>query len=498
MNLFDSTNITNIPEGLKSLRQWVNWSYKKVGKKQTKIPINPLTLGNAKTDTDTTWTVFDTALRRAEEKPRRYGIGLVLVPPLVGIDLDHCVVGNVATPYAQEVLKTFRGHYAEWSPSGEGIHILCEGEIARAVKTAQHEIYTEKRFFTVTGAKLPGHPREAGPVSHEGQEWLSEMTVPPVSFQEGYDADFDPDDDSEPGELLLDTLRAFEPRFDGVWKRTAKLKGKGGDSSDSAYEMVIARYAVNAGCEDQDVYRLLVTWRRKHGLAPKNLKGIQSTIATAHEGWDETERDKILDNPETQSAEEKKEHVTTVLGLDIVRIVQMGRGQSVFRVHLKGQDEGIHLGNYAQFTSVKTWESLIYDYTHVTSVFTAKRWNKIKALLGSLAEYEDSPGTSDNDETASWVHDYAGGNIQQGADYDTVRDQLTFLEDGYRYLTLGKLLFHVRVNHNPGVNRVTLAGRLRALGWVQAEIKRTHPNETQVDSKGKTLVAHTRYWKHTV
>lgn len=154
-------NLTaNIPQELRNLKSWVAYILKPNGQRTDKIPINVLSGGPAKSNDSKTWTDFQTALDLAV-KCNYFGVGFMFTPPYVGVDLDHCIKDGATAPYALEILKSFNS-YAEVSPSGEGIHIICKGEIARACKISKLglEVYTKGRFFTVTGNRLTEYSGE--------------------------------------------------------------------------------------------------------------------------------------------------------------------------------------------------------------------------------------------------------------------------------------------------------------------------------------------------
>src|SRR5207247_2365849 len=101
------------------------------------------------------WASFD--LMNGQPKGFNLGDGWA------GIDLDDCVVNGKVAPWALEIVRTL-GTYAEVSPSGTGIKIFMQAtrpEGAANVKKCdawEFEIYSEKRYFTVTGNKLPEAP----------------------------------------------------------------------------------------------------------------------------------------------------------------------------------------------------------------------------------------------------------------------------------------------------------------------------------------------------
>jgi putative DNA primase/helicase len=70
--------------------------------------------------------------------------------PYTGIDLDDCADadGEIAL-WALEIARYFDS-YTELSASGSGLHIIVRGEVPNRRKD-EVEVYSSKRFFTVTG-----------------------------------------------------------------------------------------------------------------------------------------------------------------------------------------------------------------------------------------------------------------------------------------------------------------------------------------------------------
>ena len=67
---------------------------------------------------------------------------------IFGVDIDDV---NLHEPIVQEVLNNLNS-YAEVSPSGNGIHVICLGsKPIGACRKANFECYDQGRFFTVTG-----------------------------------------------------------------------------------------------------------------------------------------------------------------------------------------------------------------------------------------------------------------------------------------------------------------------------------------------------------
>lgn len=142
---------------LKSYPQWVCYTH------DSKKPINPHTGYGADCNKSETWGSYDQARRVwAGNKDTYAGLGFEFVKEqeITGVDLDKCVIDGKLTKFAREVLTRLNS-YAEYSPSGMGIHIWVLGSIPSNLKAEgdiRIEMYDHQRYFTVTGKHVPGTP----------------------------------------------------------------------------------------------------------------------------------------------------------------------------------------------------------------------------------------------------------------------------------------------------------------------------------------------------
>ena len=143
--------------------RWVEW--KDIA--GNKVPYTPGTKRKALVDKPATWR------RLADCRGDRRGF-VLNGDDLGGIDLDACrnpETGEL-TPWAMEIVTDFNS-YTEISPSGTGVKIFARGApdaISNNVlampgepisgKRPQIEAYITKRYFTVTGERLPEAPDE--------------------------------------------------------------------------------------------------------------------------------------------------------------------------------------------------------------------------------------------------------------------------------------------------------------------------------------------------
>ncbi len=145
---------------LQGLSQWVVWRAEvdREGKKK-KVPYNPRNrFAHASVKVPHSWGTLDQALK-ALETGNYSGIGFMITPSLVFLDLDHCFDKNtriISDPQAQEIVSTLNS-YTEASP-GDGLHILAYGQLpGKGIHTAI-EMYGQERFTTITTNHIPGIP----------------------------------------------------------------------------------------------------------------------------------------------------------------------------------------------------------------------------------------------------------------------------------------------------------------------------------------------------
>ena len=159
---FKNTTTNNkyiaVPEELRKLKNWVCWkavpderSHSGISKK----PINPKEGTFAKSNDPTTWTDFDTAVRASEKYS---GIGFMFGnSPFFGVDLDDMSedledyqnggADNRIAEFVHELQS-----YAEYSQSGNGIHIICRGTLPKGARHKKPvEMYETGRFFVMSG-----------------------------------------------------------------------------------------------------------------------------------------------------------------------------------------------------------------------------------------------------------------------------------------------------------------------------------------------------------
>lgn len=160
-----------IPAVLQAEEQWVCWRTEHRNGKPTKVPINPYTEEYAKVDAPETWSDFDTAYHQYTATESVEGIGFMFHErgPYAGVDLDDCRDPDTGTvdDWAVEIMRRLNS-YTEGSPSGTGYHIIVAGHVPDGGnRRGPLEMYDSRRYFTVTGDRVPGAPTT---VKHRADE----------------------------------------------------------------------------------------------------------------------------------------------------------------------------------------------------------------------------------------------------------------------------------------------------------------------------------------
>ncbi|MGH1142119.1 phage/plasmid primase, P4 family [Bacillus pseudomycoides] len=216
-------NFNEIPAELKALPQWILWRFEKRNNKPTKVPYQ-VDGEMAQANNRRTWSTFATAVKFYLEGDYD-GIGFVFSRQdnYIGIDIDKCVVDGKTNAFSTEIIDTLDS-YTEFSPSGNGIHIIIKGNLPQSVlgtgrKNAKHglEIYSYGRFFTFTGN------RENSNDVYERTDELAEV------FEKYFD------DSDIKGRVNLAEFEKDEIKIsnDALWERM--FRSKNGDEIRSLY-----------------------------------------------------------------------------------------------------------------------------------------------------------------------------------------------------------------------------------------------------------------------
>ena len=175
-----------------------------------------------------------------------------------GVDLDHCRDADTGAlePWAAQIVEEL-GSYAEVSPSGTGVHIIVSGELLPGRRRrGQVEMYSEGRYFTMTGVVIPDAPLVVG----EASEALADLHA------RTFDADSESTDTTgvagEPDDLVLDLLRT-EPEF------AALMHGKWTEKYPSQSEADLALCSLLAHRVTREPARIDRLFRRSGLYRPK-------------------------------------------------------------------------------------------------------------------------------------------------------------------------------------------------------------------------------------
>jgi len=212
-----------IPDELKNIPRWVVW--------KNKMPFDARCANsNASVSDEQTWSTYEQALTAYEEGGYD-GIGFVFNGDgLVGIDIDDCVKDGVASEEAMSLLYDIGCAYIEISPSGTGLHglgyaINCKPKGKRGIyKGVNVELYSTKRFFTVTGhVILGGRLRNLAGFAYVYDNMKSNITTEDTEDTEETDSMSSVDGFVFPASTVL---TAYGQRNGKLFELARHLKGK--------------------------------------------------------------------------------------------------------------------------------------------------------------------------------------------------------------------------------------------------------------------------------
>lgn len=153
----------NYPTALTNCRQWVCWRYNPAGTGDTpeSRPYCPTNGRKANLNDPGTWGTLREA-NDAMEKNGYAGVGYVFAKedPYIGIEIEHCYdpESDTFSDIVQAIMRR-QPTYAEFLPSGTGIHMIFAGEKpARGCQNYNDGIrmVVSGQYFAMTGNRVPG------------------------------------------------------------------------------------------------------------------------------------------------------------------------------------------------------------------------------------------------------------------------------------------------------------------------------------------------------
>lgn len=155
----------HVPTEMKTANRWVLWKYEADKKPPVDIQGHKVDITNPQN-----WLTFDEAVK-ALSTGGFSGVGFVLGDGFAGIDLDDCLdQGGNLKQWARGLIRLLPLTYAEISPSGRGVKLFFKTDVGITLHQNRKggvEIYTSKRYFTVTGKKLPEAPQTLATIDPE-------------------------------------------------------------------------------------------------------------------------------------------------------------------------------------------------------------------------------------------------------------------------------------------------------------------------------------------
>lgn len=172
----ETGDLANLPPQMRELQQWLVWSFKTFegDKKPRKVPYycsGRIRHGTQGDDADrAALSTFDAAVRTMQRHGYD-GIGFAFLPGdgLIGIDVDKAIdaeTGEVSEQ-CRSIIDACES-YTELSPSGTGVHIICQGQTESFKSNAARvEVFCGRQFFTCTGRRWPGTQAHAQVITAE-------------------------------------------------------------------------------------------------------------------------------------------------------------------------------------------------------------------------------------------------------------------------------------------------------------------------------------------
>lgn len=271
--------------------QWVCWQGSpdpsRPGKIR-KIPINPKTGGNAQSNNPDTWSSFQDAVAVSSKFS---GIGFMFANGIWGVDIDEIEedIQSYRSGDDKNIVSEFvhsLGSYAEYSVSGNGIHILCQGELPKGGRRKKNvEMYDTGRFFICTGNSCSDYSEVVDcsePIKFLHEKYIGGGTVPEVLNQQIMPVNID-------NEKIIDIAlkskngAAFQALHSGQWAGLYPSQSE----ADLAFSNMLAFWTGADINKMDEIFRssglMRDKWNRKTGKSTYGLNVLNRAIADCRE-----------------------------------------------------------------------------------------------------------------------------------------------------------------------------------------------------------------------
>ena len=456
----------NIPNEMQRRPQWVCWG-------ENKAPVNPNLRIIGSPTNPKTWGSFDEAV---EASSFFNGIGFCFTKddPFVGIDFDHCITDGVTDDWVIDLLNELNT-YAEYSPSGEGIHAILKAPVEIGKKSKTIECYSHGRYFTVTGNVY----RDVKIREFTYDEFKKIITRYFKDWEKGKSAKASGKFDSSispPAEMLTAFL-ANDRKFKSIWERSREI----GDGTDSAYDGAVCYRALLAGWDEPNVLALLCAYRRKWGDSKNKLNRrdyFDRTILFYRNALKQEKSEKealqsaqLEISKDGSTPEDILAEISSRLKMriPIEGIIKRGRDPSEYYFQIEGQE--FFIGEVDILITAREFKKRFVEITDIViPSFKIVVWDHIFELMIRVQEYQDTGNRLE--ETFTAVREYLDSTTVFGSGEwkDALASYRPFEKDGKVWISIQGWQRSVDARRS-----ITLATRRKLLNRLaQAKFEKRH------------------------
>jgi primase-polymerase (primpol)-like protein len=370
---------------LQSLSQWCDFKkeIREGEKKPTKVPYQPNNHRASSSDY-TTWTTHEKALYAYHSLKLFDGIGFFFNGKTYsGIDIDDCVDEHgIIAEWAWSIIRLLDS-YTEFSTSGTGVHIVVNALLPTKIKDTKGreyvkghknnspvgdvpakklELYSERRFFVVTGQHVPGTPTTINERQDQLLSILNTFFLEPKAEKERAFREQHPQTpkDYQPAEIPQDDNDLWQIMFHSkngsaieslYYGDASRYRGDDGSSDESAADAALAAKLVYYTQHDASrVERMM--WQtglvrdkwKTHSIYLKLT--IDNAMKFVADDFDPLYYKREAERKSRRRQERSIPHIPVVPRVTIEehreKLTQIGKDiQDQIRTHIKSQNESI-------------------------------------------------------------------------------------------------------------------------------------------------------------
>ena len=398
---------------------------------------------------------------------------------------DHRAVAATTLEEFQRVMKA--------NASAKGLNIDSTFDVARVLRIPGTMNMKKPPHVPVVMESGPGKSYSMIELTVAIKQCKDKLGITDIVKQvsgivsEGTPSQYTINTDAQPPHEMWQGLFDHNEKFAQTWRMQRKdLK----DGSNSAYDYSMINFALHNGWSDQHAVDLVMYFRKTNNLPPKVRRSYfdlalrkvkedllkDESVQEVEEILDAIKHDEAM--PKEQRRVHVKNHLSTLLNVQVDQIIQYGSDSPEFKIVVGGRL--FKIGSIAVLTNQFAFRNAIAVATRIwIPPFKKERWDVIVQALLDAAELEEiGEDETDVGQMKTWLQCYLEFSDPRYDRDDACRDNKSFFLGDKLYISSIMLRQYLFTHHKELFTGKTLGIILKEFGFTSCHVNYKNEKDT--------------------